>query len=80
MNIFCKTEVYSTVKSELLIIVKWMFILQVNNICERGLVVGHSKLTTLGKSSMGKFLFYYSTVYIRVFSCETGLWNCPKTL
>ncbi|XP_077308164.1 protein TASOR isoform X3 [Lithobates pipiens] len=29
---------------------------QVNNICERGLLVGHSKLTTLGKSSMGVYL------------------------
>ncbi|XP_040215184.1 protein TASOR isoform X2 [Rana temporaria] len=29
---------------------------QVNNICERGLLVGHSKLITLGKSSMGVYL------------------------
>ncbi|XP_053553153.1 protein TASOR-like, partial [Bombina bombina] len=33
---------------------------QVNTISERGLIVGHSKLTTLGKSSMGIYLSRFS--------------------
>ncbi|XP_018411781.1 PREDICTED: protein TASOR [Nanorana parkeri] len=33
---------------------------QMNNICEKGLLVGHSKLSTLGKPSMGVYLSKYA--------------------
>ncbi|KAM5148264.1 protein TASOR isoform 2-T2 [Mantella aurantiaca] len=45
---------------------------QVNNICERGLLVGHSRLTTLGKPSMGVYLSKFADL-LQANPLETGV-------